>query len=84
MSTLSEQISAAAVNNQEQDDGNNSEVVETLEKEVVELKSLLSSANASVDEARSAALSADQELEEKELQLENALSNVAEHEEVSW
>jgi len=85
LSTLSEQVSAVATNNnQEQDDGNNSEVVEILEKEVVELKSLLSSANASVDEARSAALSADQELEEKELQLENALSNVAEHEEVSW
>jgi len=85
LSTLSEQVSAVATNsNQEQDGGNNSEAVETLEKEVVELKSLLSSANASVDEARSAALSADQELEEKELQLENALSSVAEHEEVSW
>ena len=86
LSTLSEQVSAAAVAtiNQEQDGGSNSEVVETLEKEIVELKSLLSSANASVDEARSAALSADQELEEKDLQLENALSNVAEHEEVSF
>jgi len=58
-----------------------SNVIDSLKKEIVELKSLLSSSNASVEEARSAALYADQELEEKELQLENALRNLAEHEE---
>jgi len=71
---LNQQVAAANTG------GGDSPVVDSLKEEIIELKSLLSSANASVDEARSAALSADQELEEKELQLENALRNLAEHE----
>ena len=55
--------------------------VNSLQDEVVELKSLLVSANASVDEARSAALFADQELEKMEVELDNALRRLAEHEE---
>jgi chromosome segregation ATPase len=58
-----------------------SDNIESLKNEIIDLKSLLASANASVDEARIAALSADRELEEKELQLENALGSVAEHDE---
>ncbi len=49
--------------------------------EIVELKSLLFSANANVDEARSAALFADKELEKMEMQLDHALRRLAEHEE---
>ena len=55
--------------------------VESLKDEIVELKSLLVSANASVDEARTAALFADRELEKMEMQLENSLRRLAEHEE---
>lgn len=55
--------------------------VKSLQDEVVELKSLLVSANASVDEARSAALFADQELEKMEVELDNTLRRLAEHEE---
>jgi chromosome segregation ATPase len=58
-----------------------SDDVDSLKNEIVDLKSLLASANACVHEARSATLLADQELEEKELQLENALGNLAEQEE---
>jgi chromosome segregation ATPase len=72
--SLNQQVAAANTG------GGDSPVVDSLKEEIIELKSLLSSANASVDEARSAALLADQELEEKELQLENALRNLAEHE----
>ena len=58
-----------------------SDDVDSLKNEIIDLKSLLASANACVHEARSATLLADQELEEKELQLENALGNLAEQEE---
>ncbi|KAL3805856.1 hypothetical protein HJC23_007817 [Cyclotella cryptica] len=58
-----------------------SESVHLLKDEINELRALLSSTNDSVEDARSAALEADQELEEKELQLEQALRNLAEAEE---
>ena len=49
--------------------------------EIVELKALLASANASVDEARTAALFAEQELKEREAQLEMVHGALAESEE---
>jgi chromosome segregation ATPase len=58
-----------------------SDAIDSLKNEVNDLKSLLASANTSVDEARSAARSANKELQEMELQLENALGNLAVEEE---
>lgn len=58
-----------------------SESIDSLRCEINELRALLSSANDSVEDARSAALEADQELEQKELQLEQALRDLAEAEE---
>ncbi|KAL7520313.1 hypothetical protein ACHAWX_005043 [Stephanocyclus meneghinianus] len=58
-----------------------SESIDSLRCEINELRTLLSSANDSVEDARSAALEADQELEQKELQLEQALRDLAEAEE---
>ena len=75
LATLNNQVPKA------ESSGGDSEAVESLKKEVIELKGLLTSANASVGEARSAALSADQELEQKELQLEDAFRHLAEQEE---
>ena len=50
-------------------------------EEIQELKSLLASANDSVNEARSSAALADQELERKELELEETLRKLEEEEE---
>lgn len=55
--------------------------IDSLAREITDLKSLLSSANASVDEARSAAIASEKELEEKEMQLEHAHHALAEQEE---
>jgi cell division septum initiation protein DivIVA len=57
------------------------DAIDSLKNEVNDLKSLLASANTSVDEARSAARKADKELNETILQLENALGNLAVQEE---
>jgi chromosome segregation ATPase len=57
------------------------DAIDTLKNEVNDLKSLLASANSSVDEARSAARMADKELQETILQLENALGNLVVQEE---
>ena len=57
--------------------GDSLEQVTAMKEEIDELKILLASSNTSVEEARNAALEADQELEEKELQLNQALRDLA-------
>ena len=54
-----------------------SEQVTAMQREIDELKILLASSNTSVEEARNLAFEADQELEEKKLQLDQALKDLA-------
>lgn len=75
--SLSEQLSAHESTTPAPNQGD----VDSLAREITDLKSLLSSANASVDEARSAAIASEKELEEKEMQLEQANHALAEQEE---